>query len=137
MKQREPLRLIDVVTKSDARGHLGVIEALPDAGFLFKRLYFLYGVENGQSRGGHAHKALRQCMIALCGSFRVTLEANSKEQAFVLDNPQRALLIPPGYWRTICDFSKEAVCLVAASDEYDESDYIRDHEAFLEWEKTA
>ena len=137
MKRRESPRLIDVTTKSDARGHLGVIEALPHAGYAFKRLYFLYGVEGEQSRGGHAHKELRQCMLALHGSFRVVLEANGQKSEFLLDNPRKALLIPPGYWRDIDRFSKDTVCLVAASHEYDENDYIRDHASFLKWEKTA
>lgn len=136
MKTREAPLLFDVTTKSDARGHLGVIEALPDAGFVFKRIYFLYGVKDGQTRGGHAHKDLRQCMIAMHGSFRVTLEAAGQKHIFTLDSPRQALLIPPGYWRDIDSFSADAVCLVAASQEYSELDYIRDHAEFLEWEST-
>ena len=131
----ETPRLIDVTTKSDARGNLGIIET-PDAGFDFKRLYFLYGIEKGQSRGHHAHKELHQCMIALHGSFRVSLEARGKKREFVLDSPRQALLIPPGYWRVLDDFSDDAVCLVASSEFYNENDYIRDHAAFLEWVQT-
>lgn len=127
--------LFDVTTKSDARGHLGVVEALPDAGFVFKRIYFLYGITDGQSRGAHAHKELRQCMIAINGAFNVRLEGGGKIHDFKLDSPRQALYIPAGYWRDLSDFSKDAVCLVAASEEYDEGDYIRDHAAFLAWEK--
>lgn len=120
---------------ADGRGKLGFVEALPDTGFLFRRLYFLYEIEDQAARGAHAHKALRQLMIALHGSFRVTLKGRGQDFEFTLDNPREGLLIPPGYWRDLDMFSGGAVCLVAASDEYDEDDYIRNYDDFIAWEQ--
>jgi hypothetical protein len=132
----EAPRLIDVMTHRDARGALGAVEADKDVGFPFRRFYFLYDIAPGADRGAHAHKALAQCMIALVGGFTVTLEGRGRMHRFRLDTPTRALLIPPGLWRDLTDFTPGAVCLVAASQGYDERDYIRDRAAFLAWEKS-
>jgi mannose-6-phosphate isomerase-like protein (cupin superfamily) len=135
MNKAEP-HLLPVRTIEDERGKLGVVEALPDAGFVFKRLYFLYDVKDRQERGQHAHKNLEQLMMSMHGSFRITLKGGGNTFDFELKNPGEALYIPPGYWRDLSDFTPDAVCLVAASEEYDENDYIRDYDAFLEWEKS-
>ena len=124
-----------IKTHTDDRGKLGIIEALPDCGFPFKRLYFLYGNDPKALRGQHAHKALWQYMIAMNGSFDIVLKGGNKEYKFTLSSPEEGLMIPPGYWRDLTNFSEQAVCLVAASEEYDEDDYIRDYNEFLEWEK--
>lgn len=134
MTQRALPRLVDVDTKTDPLGSLGIVEAQRDAGFVFKRLYFIYGAGQDAVRGRHAHKDLHQYMLAIHGSFRITLEAAGQKHEFTLDTPSKALLIPPGYWRELDRFSTDAVCLVAASAEYDESDYIRNHDEFLTWE---
>lgn len=127
-------QIVSIKTMKDPRGNLGIVEALPDAGFIFKRLYFIYGVTDGTTRGQHAHKDLWQYMIAMNGSFGITLKGGGKTFDFTLSSPQEALLIPPGYWRDLNGFSPDAVCLVAASEEYDEKDYIRDYDEFLRWE---
>lgn len=127
-------QLVSVKTIGDHRGQLGVIEAIPDAGFVFKRLYFLYDNTPGTVRGQHAHKDLWQYMIAMKGSFRVVLKGRGETFEFNLSSPDQAILIPPGYWRDLDNFSPDCVCLVAASEEYDEADYIRDYDDFLKWE---
>lgn len=134
IKQPAVPTLLPIRTIKDERGALGVVEAMPDIGFVFRRLYFLYNIQNGLSRGAHAHKELRQFMIAMNGSFTVRLRGRGKDFEFRLDNPQQGLFIPSGYWRDLTDFSSGAVCLVAASEEYDEKDYIRNYEDFLVWE---
>lgn len=133
--RHEPRRAA-VRTHADARGKLGIIEALPDAGFPFKRLYFLYDVKGDASRGHHAHKALWQYMVALHGTLTICLKARGKTYEYQLERPDQGLIIPPGYWRELSDFSADAVCLVAASEEYDEADYIRDYAAFTQWEES-
>jgi len=130
-------RLVPVKTHRDERGCLGVVEAQPDAGFDFKRLYFLYGNDPQAVRGRHAHKNLWQYMLALHGGFDVTLEAGGVQHSFNLSSPEQGLIVPPGFWRELGAFTPGAVCLVAASEEYDESDYIRDYDAFRRWEEGA
>ena len=112
---------------------LGVIEQ-QSLGFNIKRVYYLFDIKSGSSRGGHAHKTLRQCLIPLSGSFIVTLD-NGQDQALShqLRSPRIGLIVPPGYWRTISDFSAGSVCLVLASAEYSSQDYIRDYKEFIRW----
>jgi dTDP-4-dehydrorhamnose 3,5-epimerase-like enzyme len=128
-------QLIKLWSHEDERGALGVIEAIPTAGFVFKRLYYLYNIRGGAVRGEHAHKDLHQLMVALNGSLTVTLKGRGKVFTFTLNDPKVGLLVKPGYWRSLDEFSDDAVCLVAASDEYDEQDYIRNYDEFLEWER--
>lgn len=126
--------IVPIRTIVDERGCLGFVEAQDDAGFLFRRLYFLYGINDNASRGAHAHKELRQFMIAMNGAFTITLKGKGKEFVYHLKNPQEGLLIPPGYWRDVQDFTSDAVCLVAASEKYSEDDYIRNYDDFIAWE---
>ncbi|WP_010522320.1 sugar 3,4-ketoisomerase [Aquimarina agarivorans] len=113
----------------DARGSLSVIEknVIP---FESKRVYYLYDVPSDAKRGGHAHKELYQFLIPLCGSFDVVLNDGYSKKTFTLNKPNKGLLICPGIWRELENFSSGAVCLVLASEVYDESDYIRDFMAF-------
>lgn len=116
---------------SERRGNMSVVEngrALP---FDVKRVYYVYDVPGGVERGGHAHRSLYQLIIAVSGSFTVTLDDGHIKRTFLLNRPYRGLLIVPGLWRTIEDFSSGAVCLVLASSEYDEDDYIRDYDSFI------
>lgn len=114
---------------SDPRGNLTVAEgaALP---FTIRRAYWVYDVPGGESRGGHAHKRLWQLLVATSGSFTVTLDNGTTKETFLLNHPWQGLIIRNNTWRTLDDFSSGAVCLCLASEEYDESDYIRDYDEF-------
>jgi len=116
---------------SDRKGNLSVVERNKDVPFVVKRAYYLYDVPGGESRGGHAHKALWQLIIAVSGSFSVTLDDGKDRREIVLNRPYQGLLVVPGIWRTLNDFSSGSVCLVLASEKYDEHDYIRDYDEFL------
>jgi hypothetical protein len=116
---------------NDARGNLSFIEGPHLVPFDMKRIYYLYDVPGGADRGGHAHKSLSQLMIALSGSFDVILDDGKKSKTFRLDRAYLGLYICPMIWRTLCNFSSGAVCLVLASERYDEDDYIRDYQDFL------
>ena len=124
-------RIIDLPKITDPRGNLTVAEQLKDVPFDIKRAYWVYDVPGGESRGGHAHKRLRQLVVALSGSFHVTLDDGEHRQTYLLNHPWQALLIETGTWRTLDDFSSGAVCLVLASEVFDEEDYIYDYDEFL------
>ena len=106
-------------------------------GFPFtpKRVYYLYDVPNQAERGGHAHKALHQVMVAISGSFELVVNDGKAERVFRLDQPNQGLYFPPGLWRELRGFSGGAICLVLASHGYEESDYIRDKDAFKAWKR--
>lgn len=117
------------------QGNISVVEGGRTVPFSVRRVYYLYDVPGGESRGGHAHKTLSQLMVAVNGSFRVTLDDGNVKRTFILDRPYQALYIKPGIWRQLDNFSSGAVCMVMASDLYDEDDYIRDYDEFLKYEK--
>ena len=118
---------------SARKGDISVVENGETVPFDTKRLYYLYDVPGGVSRGGHAHKGLWQLIIAASGSFTVTLDDGNVKRAFTLNRPYQGLLIKPGIWRELDDFSSGSVCLVLASEKYDESDYIRTYDEFLKF----
>lgn len=120
---------------SSRNGNLTVVENGREVPFEVKRSYFLYDVPGGASRGGHAHKKLYQLIIAASGSFSITLDDGLTKRIFVLNRPFQALLVTPGIWRTLDDFSSGAVCLVLASEGFDESDYIRTYDEFIRYRK--
>lgn len=122
-------QIIDLPKIQDPRGNLSVIEGnvIP---FDIKRVYYLYDVPSGAERGGHAHKKMLQLLVALSGSFQVVLKTANETRKITLNNPSKGLLINPGIWREIIDFSSGAVCLAVVSTIFDESDYIRDFEDF-------
>lgn len=116
---------------SDRRGNMSVVENGKTLPFDIKRVYYIYDVPGGVERGGHAHRTLYQLIVAVSGSFTVTLDDGNIKRSFFLNRPYRGLLVVPGMWRTIEDFSSGAVCMVLASSEYNEGDYIRDYSTFL------
>lgn len=117
------------------QGNLSVVENGVDIPFDIKRVYYLYDVPGGESRGAHAHKALYQLLVAVSGSFSITLDDGSEKRTFLLNRPYQGLLIVPGIWRTLDDFSSGSVCLCLASEMYDEKDYIRDYGQFLKYKR--
>ncbi len=126
-------KLIDLPKIADPRGNLTVAEGGGLVPFNIKRAYWVYDVPGGESRGGHAHKKLKQFVIALSGSFDVTLDDGTKKQTYHLNHPYQGLLIDTGIWRTLDDFSSGAVCLVLASEHFEEDDYIYDYDEFLKY----
>lgn len=116
---------------SKRKGNLSVVENNISVPFDVKRTYYLYDVPGGESRGGHAHKELHQLIVAASGSFSVTLDDGSIRRTYTLNRPYQGLLVVPGIWRTLDDFSSGAVCMVLASEAYSEDDYIRSYEEFL------
>lgn len=113
------------------KGNISVVENGSTIPFSVKRVYYLYDVPGGESRGGHAHKELQQLIIAASGSFNVTLDDGNVKRIFTLNRPYQGLLVVPGIWRELDDFSSGSVCLVLASHLYEASDYIRDYNDFL------
>jgi len=122
---------------SDRKGNLTVVENGKTLPFDVKRVYYLYDVPGGESRGAHAHKELEQLIIAASGAFRVTLDDGTRKRSFVLNRPYQGLHVKPGIWRDLDDFSSGSVCMVLASEVYLKEDYIRDYKEFLEYRKVS
>ncbi len=121
----------------DPRGNLTVAEHCGGVPFVINRVYWTYDIPAGEGRGGHAHKECEEIIIAVSGSFDVTLDDGEERKTFHLNHPYQGLYVGDGIWRTLDDFSSGAVCLVLASHEFDESDYIRDYEEFLKFGKCS
>lgn len=124
-------KLIDLPKIADPRGNLTFIEAGRHIPFPIKRVYYLYDVPGGSHRAAHAHKALHQFMIAMSGSFDVSLDDGVAKKKFHLNRSYYGLYLPPMMWRTLDNFSSGSVCMVLASEYFDESDYYRDYQKFL------
>lgn len=127
--------IIELTKITDPRGNLTVAEQLKNVPFDIKRVYWTYDVPGGESRGGHAHKALYQLVVAMSGSFTVTLDNGEERKTILLNHPWQGLLIKPNTWRTLDDFSSGAVCMVLASELFDEEDYIYEYSDFIEYMK--
>ena len=112
-------------------GNITIIEGEDNIPFPIKRIYYLYDIPGGESRGGHAHKELYQLIVATSGSFDVLLDDGQNKKIVKLNRPDYGLMIVPGIWRELFEFSSGAICLVLASHIYDASDYIREHNEFL------
>lgn len=126
-------KIIDLTRIYDHRGNLSVVEQYRDVPFEIKRVYWTYDVPGGESRGGHAHIAQKEFIVAASGSFTVSVENGKEQESFFLNHPYKGLYIPEGIWRSLHDFSSGAVCLVMASDYFQEEDYIRDYQEFLRY----
>lgn len=123
--------IIDLPKISDPRGNLTFIEAGRHVPFDIARVYYLYDVPGGGERGGHAHKGLRQLIVAMSGSFDVVLDDGLQTRRVHLNRSYQGLLICPMIWRELDNFSSGSVCMVLASQRYDEEDYYRDHDAYM------
>jgi dTDP-4-dehydrorhamnose 3,5-epimerase-like enzyme len=134
-------KIVNFPKITDYRGNLSFIEENNQIPFEIKRVYYLYDVPSGATRGGHAHKELQQVVIALSGSFTVILDDGFKRRRFFLNRPHYGLYIPPLIWRELKNFSSNSVALSLVSEVYKESDYMRNYSAFKQmahngWQQT-
>lgn len=128
-------RIINLPKIIDPRGNLTVAEGLANIPFAIARTYWVYDVPGGESRGGHAHKQCKEFIVAVSGSFTVTLDNGESKKPYHLNHPWQGLLVDTGIWRTLDDFSSGAVCLVLASQGFAEEDYVRDYDDYLLYRK--
>ncbi len=117
----------------DPRGNLTFAQPPTNIPFDIQRVYWVYDVPGGESRGGHAHIKTKEILIPVGGAFHVTLDNGNERKTYLLNHPWQGLLIDVGTWRTLDDFSSGAVCLVLASEKFEEEDYIRNYEDFIKW----
>lgn len=124
-------KIIDLPRINDSRGNLTFVEGGNHIPFDIKRVYYLYDVPGGAERGGHAHRDLSQLIIAMSGSFDIHLIDGEDKKTFHLNRSYYGLYVPPMIWREIDNFSSGSVCMVLASNRYDEADYYRNYEDFV------
>lgn len=124
-------QIVDLPRINDPRGNLTFVEAKRHIPFDIRRVYYLYDVPGGAERGGHAHKALHQLIIAMSGSFDIHLDDGHAKKTVHMNRSYYGLYVCPMIWREIDNFSSGAVCMVLASDYYDEQDYYRDYNSFM------
>jgi uncharacterized RmlC-like cupin family protein len=117
----------------DRNGHITAINNDREIPFGVKRIFYLYDIPGGESRGAHAHKECHQFLVAASGSFEVLLDDGITKRQVLLNRPDLGLHIPPGIWASEINFSSGSICLVLASHEYNELDYIRDYDEYLEY----
>ena len=127
----ERARIIELARFGGPRGELTAIEIGRDVPFPIRRIFYISGVPAGATRGGHAHRSCEELLVAVGGSFKVDLDDGEARRSFELDRRDRGLYVPPMVWGELRDFSADAVCLVLASESYEESDYLRDRDAFV------
>ncbi len=128
-------KLIDINKHNSDSGTLSVIENGINCPFDIKRVYYTYDIPTGAERGGHAHKNIQQLIIAASGSFNVDIDDGKNKETIFLNSPYKGLLITPGIWRELNNFSSGAVVLVFASELYNEEEYIRSYEEFINYQK--
>lgn len=126
-------KLIDFKPLGDERGSLIAIEAEKTVPFQVRRVYYIFGTKEGVERGFHAHKALNQVAVAVTGSCEMVLDDGEIQTTVLLDSAEKGVLIEPGIWRVMRNFTPDCVLLVMADQHYDEADYIRNYDAFKEW----
>lgn len=127
--------IVELPKFGDATGCITAINNNDEIPFEIKRIYYLYDVPSGSERGGHAHRDLQQLIVAPTGSFTITVNDGKTKRSFLLSQPNIGLYLPPGLWRELSDFSGGSICLVLASEEYSEKDYIREFNTFLDLKK--
>ena len=128
-------KIVDVKKIHNDSGNITVVENGSNIPFDVKRIYYLYDVPGGESRGGHAHYELQQYIIAASGSFDVILDDGKHKKRFSLNRPNFALHVVSGLWRELDNFSSGSICMVLASNYYEESDYIREYDEFIKLKK--
>ncbi len=127
--------IIELPRINNRSGNITAIQNKEELPFDIKRIFYLYDIPGGESRGAHAHKECHQFLVAASGSFEVQLDDGKVKKTVMLNQPFRGLHIPPGIWASEVNFSSGAICLVLASHKYDESDYIREYKEYLEFKK--
>lgn len=130
-------QVIDLGKIHSRSGNITISEGNKLLPFSVKRVYYLYDVPGGAERGGHAHKNLYQLIVAASGSFDVKLEDGFNSKTLNLNHPYTGLLVTPGIWREIINFSSGSICLVLASELFNEIDYIRDYNVFLKYKNDS
>jgi len=128
-------KIITIPNHVDERGELCFLEVANIIDFDIKRVYYITNIPRSAERGHHAHKKLRQLMIAIGGNLNIELDDGKQKYNFLLSSPNQALYVPAGYWRVLKFNDKNASCFVLASEGYDEGDYIRNYDEFLQWSK--
>jgi mannose-6-phosphate isomerase-like protein (cupin superfamily) len=136
MAELKILKEIQVANYLDNRGNLDVAEFQSIGKFETKRIYYISGVSESDARGAHAHKNLDQVFFAVAGNLSMTVTDGSITETVDLKAHEMGYYLPAGYWRDLKNFTNDAVCLVLASEHYDENDYIRSYEEYLEWKKS-
>lgn len=127
--------ILELPRINNRSGNITAIQNKEEIPFDVKRIFYLYDIPGGESRGAHAHKDCHQFLVAASGSFEVQLDDGKVKKTVMLNQPFRGLHIPPGIWASEVNFSSGAICLVLASHIYDENDYLRDYKEFLEFKK--
>lgn len=122
--------VVELTKIHNPAGNITFIQSGGNLPFDIKRVYYLYDVPGGSERGGHAHKSLYQLIVAASGSFEVILDDGSNKKIVYLNRPNFGLMVIPGIWRELVNFSSGAICLVLASEKYDENDYFRDYSSY-------
>ncbi len=131
----ESPRIIDLPKFLDKRGNLSFIEEYKHIPFKIERTYWIYDVPGGEERGGHAYKINQEFIVALSGSFDVTLDNGSEKKTFSLNRSYYGLYVPEGWWRMMDNFSTNSLAMILASSPYSPEDYIRDYNEFLKWKR--
>jgi hypothetical protein len=125
--------VVELTKIHNPAGNITFVQNMEHLPFSIRRIYYLYDVPGGSERGGHAHKALYQLIVAASGSFEIVLDDGKNKKIIQLNRPYYGLLVIPGIWREIINFSSGAICLVMASEKYDENDYLRDYTNFIKF----
>ena len=133
MKNVFDCNLIYLNQIGDRNGHISILNNNIELPFAIKRVFYLYDVPGGESRGAHAHKECHQFLVCISGSFEILLDDGNTKRTVLLNMPNFGLHIPPGIWASENNFSSGSICLVFASHDYSEEDYIREYDNFLKW----